>query len=124
MQTKLRARTWVALVILVAICLPALFNAPGEWRAARTTGQRVSTVIEVSYGLAGILAAIGVIMRRSWTRPAILAWAVLVTATASLASRVWGGAPLRASLVSAVACGLIATVLVMLMLPSRLNPNR
>ena len=122
-RTKLRVRTWVAIVIIVALGVPAVLNAPGEWQGAVTRAQHVATIIEVSYGVCGILGAIAVIMRAPWARQLILAWAVLITLTSGLAPRVWGGTSLLIALVSAVVGALIATLLAMLTLPSRLNPT-
>ena len=62
-------------------------------------------------------------MGAPWARPAILAWALLITLAAGLTPRVWGGTSLLITLVSAVFGGLIAAVIVMLALPSRWNPS-
>jgi hypothetical protein len=122
-QTKLRVRTWVALVIIVALGGPSVINTVGEWRSAQTIGQRVVTVVEGSFSLAGFLGVIAVISRSAWARPLILMWAVLITLTAGLAPYHWGGSSVPAALVSGVFGGLIATVIAMLVLPSRLNPS-
>jgi len=122
-RTKLRVRTWVALVIMVALAIPAVLNGPGEWQGAESQAQHVATIIEVSYGVLGILGAIAVILHKPWARPAILAWAVLITVTACLAPHVWGGSSIPMALLSGVLGALIATVLAMLVLPSRLNPS-
>jgi hypothetical protein len=123
MQTRLRMRTWIALVIIVALAVPAVMNARSEWQGAESQAQHAATIVEVSYGLIGLLGTIAVIMRAPWARQAILAWAVLITLTAGLAPRVWGGSSLLMSLVSAVFGALIATVITMLVLPSRWNPS-
>jgi len=122
-ETKLRARTWVALVIIVALGVPSVINTVGEWRLARTMGQHVVTVVELCCSIAGFLGVLAVVRGAPWARPAILAWAVLITLTAGLAPYNWGGSSLIAALVSAVFGGVIATVLAMLVLPSRLNPS-
>lgn len=122
-ETKLRARTWIALVIIVALGVPSLINSVGEWRTAATTGQRVVTIVEASFSLAGFIAVLAVIRRAAWARPAILAWAVLITLTGGLASYYWGDSSLPAALMSTVGSGLVAAVIAMLVLPSRLNPS-
>ena len=122
-QTKLRIRTWIALVLIVALGVPSLINTLGEWRSAETTGQRVVTVVELCFSIAGFVGVLAVIRRASWARPAILAWSVLITLTAGLASYYWGGSSLPAALMSTVFSGLVATAIAMLVLPSRLNPT-
>ncbi|MEO5817072.1 MAG: hypothetical protein ABIT20_17520 [Gemmatimonadaceae bacterium] len=83
----------------------------------------MSTIVEVSYGVIGMLGAIAVIMATSWARPLILVWAALITLTAGLAVFAWGGTSLPIALVSAVFAGLIAALIVMFALPSRWNPS-
>jgi hypothetical protein len=122
-RLHLRIRTWIALVVIVALCVPAVMNAPSEWQGAETRAQHVATIIEVSYGAFGIVGAIATILRAPWSRLAILGWAVLITLTAGLAPRVWGGSSLPMALLSAVFGALIATVVAMLVLPSRWNPS-
>ena len=122
-RTRLRVRTWIALAIIVALGVPSIINTMGEWRSAQTTGQHVTTVVEASFSLIGMLAVIAVIRRASWARPAILAWAALITVTAGLAPYFWGNSSLPAAVVSAVLGGVIAIVMAMLVLPSRLNPR-
>ena len=122
-QTTLRSRTWFALVVIAALGVPSLINTLGEWRSAHTTGQRLVTIVELGFSIVGYLGVIAVIRRLAWARPAILGWAVLITLTAGLAPYFWGGASLLVALMSATFCVLLATVLAMLVLPSRLNPS-
>ncbi len=54
-RTKLRARSWIALIVIVALAVPAMSNTRREWASAETQAQHVATIIDASYGLCGML---------------------------------------------------------------------
>ena len=98
-----------ALLILVGLGYVGLRNGLAEWSHADTPGQRLASVTEALYGLLGLVAGVGLVTRRTWTVPVVIAWAVSVTMTAGLAPVVWGGAGLWAGVAAAAATALIAS---------------
>jgi hypothetical protein len=96
-----------ALLILVGLGYVGLRNGLAEWSNADTTGQRLASMTEALYGLLGLVAGVGLVTRRTWTVPVVVAWAVSVTITAGLAPVVWGGAGIRAGVAAAAATTLI-----------------
>lgn len=85
-----------------------LRNGIAEWSDALTSEQRVATGTELAYGVLGLLAGVGLLLRRPWTRAVLMAWAVAITATSGLAPMVWGGAGLGAGLAAGGGTALIA----------------
>jgi hypothetical protein len=120
-RTPLRVRTWVAIVILVPLCVLALRNMSNEWSTATTPGKIAATMTEVLYGICGLLGSAALVRRSRWARPLLLVWAVCATATSGLAPRVWGGASLLVSIASAVAGAAICAAILVLALPRRAN---
>jgi len=98
-----------ALIFLVGLGYVGLRNGLAEWSHADTAGQRLASVTEALYGLLGLVAGVGLVTRRTWTVPVVIAWAVSVTMTAGLAPVVWGGAGLWAGVAAAAATALIAS---------------
>ena len=88
-----------------------LLNGPPEWSDARAVPQRAATILEIGYGLAGLLAAGALWVGHRWTLPLATVWAVLITATGAAAPVVWGGAQLSAGILSGMASALIAAVI-------------
>ena len=98
----------IALLFLVGLGYVGLRNGLAEWSHADSTGQRLASVTEALYGLLGLVAGVGLVTRRTWTVPVVVAWAVSVTMTAGLAPVVWGGAGLWAGVAAAAATILVA----------------
>jgi hypothetical protein len=79
-----------------------------------TVLQRSVPIASVFYGVCGIMAAVGVLMKRAWSFPLAILWAVATTYTGSVASIAWAeqGQPVLMSFVTAlfgciVICGLV-----------------
>jgi len=98
-----------ALLFLLGLGFVGLRNGLAEWSQANTIGQRLASVTEALYGVLGLVAGAGLLTRRRWTVPVVVAWAVSITITAGLAPVVWGGAGLLAGVAAAAATALIAS---------------
>ena len=102
---------WIGIVLLVAVSLLGLQAAIGQMSDAATMGQWTCTWTQWGYAGTGLVAAVGLMLRRGWHRPALWIWTVCITVTGGLAPVVWGGSgPLvgfAAGLTSAAMAGVI-----------------
>jgi membrane-associated phospholipid phosphatase len=105
---------WIGILLLVTVCLLGVQSAIGQMSDAATTSQWTCTWTQWVYAVAGIVAAAGFVMRRSWHRPVLWIWAVFVTITGGLAPVVWGGSPPMVALVAGLASATIAVVVILL----------
>jgi cell division protein FtsW (lipid II flippase) len=112
--TARRVAGWVGIVLLIAVSLLGLQSAVGQLSDAATTGQWTYTWTQWAYGVAGIVAAAALLMRRSWHRPVLWIWVVFITITGGLAPVVWGGSPPMVGLAAGLASAAIAGVVILL----------
>jgi hypothetical protein len=112
---------WVGIILLLVLSASG-FQSLTAFNAAATTGQKVTTATQLAYGLAGLLAAAGLLARRPWGRAAAWLWAALITLTAGLAPVVRGGAAPGLGLASALAVAALA-LLVMSLTARRVSPH-
>lgn len=81
---------WVSVVFLLFLGLSGIQSCLSDWELAANLGQRACTIGQAAFGLFGISAGVGAILKRQWAGPAALAFAVSAGLTAGLASVVWG----------------------------------
>jgi hypothetical protein len=112
--TARRVAGWVGIVLLIAVSLLGLQSAVGQLSDAATMGQWTCTWTQWVYAVAGIVAAAGVLTRRSWPRQVLWIWAISVTITGGLAPVVWGGSPPMVGLTAGLASAAIAGVVMLL----------
>jgi hypothetical protein len=105
---------WIGIVLLVTVCLLGVQSAIGQMSDAATTGQWTCTWTQWVYAVAGIVAAAGFVMRRSWHRPVLWIWAVFVAITGGLAPVVWGGSAPMVGLAAGLASAATAVVVILL----------
>lgn len=111
--TKMRR---IRLFLVAAVLLAAVWFGVKEgvdgFMDAETTFQRWAAVLQVLYGLLGVASLVALFTRRAWLRPAIMAWAVAVTITGTVATVAWAGSPWRdgfiAGALTALVAGLVA----------------
>lgn len=60
---RARVWRWVAIVLLVALCATGLNSARDSWPSVMTTGQRAQNAAQLTYGVAGLLAAVALAAR-------------------------------------------------------------
>ena len=66
-------------------------NGTNEWEGATNGFQRSVTVAVLFYGIYGIVAALGVALRKKWSLKAAIAWGVACTYAATGAVAAYGG---------------------------------
>jgi hypothetical protein len=81
----------VAILLLAATGVLGIYNGFDEWANPYSPFQRTVYVGVVSYGVLGLIGTYGVIRRRSWRRPVVIAWAVFVTFVSGTAAVAYGG---------------------------------
>jgi hypothetical protein len=109
-RSRWRVAGWIATIVLLAIGGYSGFtNAIGDFSRARTPLQTVVHVAVLTYGLAGIPAAIGVAMRRAWGAKLAILFGIGAVIAASVAPIAYGGPEVP---LAGVATGSLATVLI------------
>ncbi|MES2177138.1 MAG: hypothetical protein V4550_04670 [Gemmatimonadota bacterium] len=116
-------RITVTVLFLLAVGLTALKDVANEMQHDMSAGQRVAALTELTYAIAGLLAAVGYLRRAPWARPALYVWCVFSTFTAGLATIVWGHADIK-SAIGASAGGVIISLLILWVTKGQLeNPE-
>ena len=82
---------WASVALLLFVGLSGLQGSIADWSLASDSGQRLSAVGQLIFGVSGLAAGLGGILGKPWTAPAALVFAVSAGATAGLATVVWGG---------------------------------
>ncbi len=83
----------------------------GDWELISTLGQRLCGIGQATYGTCALVAGVGAILKRRWTRPAARAFVVSVGITAGLASVAWGETNLATGIASGALGFLIGILL-------------
>ena len=91
---------WVSAVFLLFLGGSGLQSFFNDWELAGTLGQKATGMGQVLFGVCGLLAGVGAILKRTWAGPLTLAFAVLAGVTAGLASVAWGGSNLATGIAS------------------------
>lgn len=111
----LRKLGWLlAILMLLATGCIGIYNGTHEWADARTVLQQSVTGGVFLYGVVGLLAGIGLALRRRWSFPAAVVWGVIVTYVPGAAVIGYGGAdtPTSAAIVASAGSALIAAFVV------------
>ncbi len=113
----------LVMTLLLAVGVMGVRNALSDWDHAINAGQRSSTVLEGANGITSLAALTALFFRHRSARSLMLAWAVILTATAGAAARWWGEASVGAALVGAAATACVCALAIRLARP-RLAPAR
>jgi hypothetical protein len=106
-----RILPWIfATAFLLSISLLGTYNGIGELRDgdATTVLQKSVSIGSLIYGLVGIAAAGGVLLRRRWGYFLSLAWGVVITYTGAMASHAYGETTAPVTAIAALITALIA----------------
>lgn len=99
------------LVLIVVVLLAAVWLGLKEGlntvRDAMTTGQRLAGGFQLLYGAAAVASLAALLARASWFRVPFGLCVVAMTATATLAPVVWGGATWIIGVISGLAAAVI-----------------
>lgn len=113
MWRQFLART-LAGSLLVYTGISGISRFPQEFRDSETLLQRVTEVGVLAYGIAGVVAAIALLLRHRWAVPAAVAWAVAVAYTGSLAPVSFGGTSVWIGVASGILSALVGAAVVWL----------
>lgn len=102
----------VAALVLLATGVLGLYNGVSELADAENTAQRLVTLGVLLYGLFGVPAGLGVLLRRRWGVALAGAWAVTVSLVGPAATVYYGGEPVLgvATLAAFVGSAAVAVV--------------
>lgn len=75
----------VALLMLAGTGIAGVYNVTAELPHARTPLQTATSAGVGAYGVLGLAAAVGLLMRRRWALIPTLLWAIAITAVAVMA---------------------------------------
>ena len=99
---------------LIAISILGGINGWDDLASEGTPLQKSVAIGNLIYAVLGLVAGVGVLLRKSWSFPMAILWAVATTYTGTAASVAWAerGQPIKASLITAfigctVICGLV-----------------
>jgi len=109
-QMKRKIAVWVSGLLLLTIGVLGVVNAVTEWSDWQTALQHSVIVASLLYGLSGIVAGIGVLMRRRWGFTFSVLCGLAATWAGTTASMAWAesGQPILSAVVfAAVACVLM-----------------
>jgi hypothetical protein len=93
----------VAILLLAVTGVIGIYNGFDEWANPYSPFQRAVYVGVVSYGVLGLVGTYGVIRRRGWSRPVVIAWALLITFVSGTAAAAYGGPEVTS--IAAIAAG-------------------
>ena len=97
-----------------------IVSAPGLWSGIRgvgkalTAGQKTTVAGDIIYGTAGVAIVLLLALRRFPPLFVLVAWAVVVTATAAIAPGAWGSARAEAGVLAGTSAAMVAAATVWL----------
>lgn len=105
---------WLASAVMLATGAIGSWNVLHEWQQIMTLPQRSVTASVGAYGVLGLVAGVGVILRRAWSYPAAIAWGLFCTYAAGVSVLVYGGpdASIGAALAAAIAGAVVVALVV------------
>lgn len=113
---------WISAFLLLFLGLSGVQGFFGDWGDVETLGQRVATIGQGVFGVLGLVAGAGAVLKRRWAGTAALAFALSVGFTAAFASVAWGGSGLGVGLASG-ALGLLLGLVLFLGVRGPVDPE-
>ena len=104
---------WISAFLLLFLGLSGVQGSVGDWGDAETLGQRVCTIGQGVFGILGLVAGTGAVLKRRWAGTVALAFAGAAAVTSGLASVAWGGSGIGVGIASG-ALGLLLGLLLYL----------
>lgn len=87
-----RRVAWIlSILLLLNVGALGIYNGLNELSGARMPLQKAVTLGMLTYGLLGVAAALALMVRHRSARWLTIAWAIVVTCVASVASITYGG---------------------------------
>ena len=116
MSTRARQRVAqvVAALLLLGVAVLAGWDLRDEWHGAHTLAQRSVSVAVTTYCLFGIIAGVGVVMRKRWSVACAIVWSVASIYAAGTSVLAYGGGGAAAALPAYLGAGAICALVVWL----------
>ena len=108
---------WIfAAALLVIISALGAYSGIDELRSGDevTALQRSVSIASLIYGLLGLAAGAGVLLRRRWGYMLSMVWGFVITYTGGMASHAYGETPPLTTAVATLATALVAGVVIRL----------
>ena len=106
-----RVGFWASVVFLLFLGASGCQSFFGDWGDVETLGQRICNLGQAVYGILGLVAGVGAMLKQRWAESAALGFAAAAGTTAGLAPVVWGGTNVATGLASGALGLLIGLVL-------------
>ena len=106
----------IAAALLIGIGALGIQNGIDDMMGGdeKTALQQSVNIGGLIYGLCGLAAGAGVLLRRRWGYLVSIAWGAVVTYTGGMASHAYGGTPALTTALATVATALIAAAIIWL----------
>jgi hypothetical protein len=105
-------RLAIVSIVLLASSISGLYDSLELISAADTAFRKLFVVVQLLYGVSGLIAFFALVTKRKWTVWVLSVWAVSVAAAAGLAVVVWGGEGLGSAAAAGVGTALVAGLVV------------
>ena len=112
-----RVLPWIlAAAFLMILSVLGLYNGIDELKDAdaKTVLQQSVSISSVIYGLLGVAASLGVLLRRRWAYFLSIAWGVVITYAGGMASHAYGETTGPVTAIAALLSALIAGIVIWL----------
>lgn len=114
MSNGVRVGWVVSILFLLFTGCVGLYNGITEWSGAETGLQKSVTAGVFVYGVLGVTAFAGLILRKEWSVGAVMLWGIVVTYVAGAAVIAYSGpdAGVWGALIGSVATAIIAAFMI------------
>lgn len=89
---------WASVAFLIFLGLSGIQSCINDWSSASTLGQKLCSVGQAVFGVSGLLAGSGAMLKKPWAGPLTMIFAISGGVTAGIATVVWGGAGIGAGI--------------------------
>jgi len=101
----------IATLGMTAVALLGAIDLRNEWQSAGTAGQKSVAVAVTLYTLTGIAGAIGLALRKRWSFPCSIVFALACTWAGTVAVIAYAGGPLSGVIGAFVGAGIIGALI-------------
>lgn len=109
-----RKAGWVvSILVMLGTGGVGVYDGLTEWGQGQGLAQKSVTAAVLLYGLLGLAAAVGTLLRRAWARPLAIGWAVCATYAASVAVLAFDNASVSAAFPAFAGAAIVSALVVL-----------